>query len=298
MHDKANEQKAAQQDLKQDWAGYTDMSVGEILSRTRAYYGLTIEDVEKALRIRSSQLLALEEGAIEKLPGRVYAIGFVRAYAEFLGLDGDKMVHLFKAQLVGNKPRPELSMPAPASESKTPNPFILLGSFACLCLVIGLFMVMSGGSDTHQIPDVPATMKMEAVAFGPPTPTAIGLAEIEPAAGTQPPENRVTINVVDNAWVEIRNKEGKVILSRVLKQGDSYLVPNEQGLVMDTGNIGALEFTIDGAPIDKLGEIGDVRRSVSLDPEEMVAPPEAEATDEQTTDPLLDGSPLDSGSVE
>lgn len=136
-----HEQAQPSNQPNQDWTNFTDLPVGEILRRTRAYYNLQIEDVEGALRIRASQLLALEEGRIDQLPGRVYAIGFVRAYAEFLGLDGDKMVYLFKAQLIGNKAKPELSFPAPASESKLPNPFILLGSFAGLALVLGVFML-------------------------------------------------------------------------------------------------------------------------------------------------------------
>ncbi len=278
MHKHANEQPPPQQ----DWASYTDMSVGEILRRTRLYYGLRIEDVEAALRIRVSQLSALEEGDIEKLPGRVYAIGFLRAYAEFLGLDGDKMVHLFKAQMLGNKSRPELSFPASASESKLPNPFVLMASFAGFSLVIGIFMLMGGEQKTHEIPNVPSGLRMEVAAYGPPPSDAAALmAAIEPAAGTEEPENRIIINVIDSAWVEIRNKEGKAILSRILKEGDSYLVPNKPGMLMDTGNIGALEFTVDGTVIAKLGDPGDVRRGVSLDPDTLVPPiAEIEVTDQ------------------
>ena len=94
-----------------DLDSYTDLSVGEILRRTRLYYGQSLNDVEINLRIRASQLDLLEQNHIAHLPGRVYAIGFVRAYSEYLGLDGDKMVHLFKAQSVGKKWRPKLSFP-------------------------------------------------------------------------------------------------------------------------------------------------------------------------------------------
>ncbi len=256
---------------QQDWAQYTNMAVGDILRRTREYYGLRIEDVERALRIRSSQLAALEEGHVEKLPGRVYAIGFVRAYAEFLGLDGDKMVHLFKAQLVGHKPRPELNFPVPASESKVPNFYILGGAAAGLVLLTGVIVLMSGPKKSHEIPQMPAEVKQEMAVYGPPAPQ--NFASVEPAAGPAAlmtvPESRITIGVVDSAWVEIRNAEGKALISRILEKGDSYIVPNEQGMEMDTGNIGALEFTVDGKKIAKLGETGIIKRSVSLDPDKL-----------------------------
>lgn len=272
MQNKPSEQEHPQQ----DWAQYTNMAVGEILRRTREYYSLRIEDVEKALRIRASQLTALEEGHVEKLPGRVYAIGFVRAYAEFLGLDGDKMVHLFKAQLIGHKPRPELNFPVPASESKVPNFYILGASFAGLALITGIVILISGPRKSHEIPVLPPQIQKEMAVYGPLAPQS--LAVVEPSSGAiglvaAVPESRITIDIVDNAWVEIRDANGKALISRILKKGDSYIVPNATGMVMDTGNIGALEFTVDGARIAKLGETGDVKRGVSLDPEKLKPAP-------------------------
>lgn len=265
-----------QQNPQQDWAYQTDMPVGDILKRARLHYALQLEDVEAALRIRASQLAALEEGQPEKLPGRVYAIGFVRAYAEFLGLDGDKMVHLFKAQMVGNKPRPELNFPVPASESKMPNIVILLASLAGLTLITVMLMIAGGSDKTREIPAVPLELKRDAAVYGPPAPYEVPVA-IEPAAGlaevVTEPEHRIIINVTDSAWVEIRNAEGKAIVSRVLKKGDSYFVPNESGLVMDTGNIGGLAFIVDGVALAKLGRPGDVRRGVILDPATLNPPP-------------------------
>ena len=260
--------EAQKKSVEPDWSSYTNMPVGEILRKTRAYYGLSLNDVEKALRIRAIQLSALEDGRIEQLPGRVYAIGFVRAYSEFLGLDGDKMVHLFKSQLVGDRQRPEFSLPASASESKIPNVFVLLGSFAGLALMMGLYMISAGPKKQSSIPEVPVSLQVEMAKsellydF----PRLQDLANIEPASGVQEMESRVVLNVIDNAWVEIRNKDGKAIVSRILKAGDSYHVPNEDGLVMDTGNVGVLEILVDGKVIDPLGEPGDVRRNLSLDP--------------------------------
>ncbi len=286
-------QSGPQQPPQQDWAQYTDMPVGDVLRRTREYYGLTLADVESALRIRATQLGALEEGNPEKLPGRVYAIGFVRAYSEFLGLDGDKMVHLFKAQLGGNKPRPELNFPVPASESKLPNIYVLLASSAGLAVVVMLFLIFRDPAPRSAIPEVPAAMKSEAAKFGPPMPE--NPVKIEPAAGVDlplEPDHRVVINVTDSAWVEIRNEQGKAILSRVLKKGDSYFVPNEPGLVMDTGNIGALEFVVDGLTLAKLGEPGDVRRGVSLAPETLRPAPQNDLVPSESS-----GNPADSAGL-
>lgn len=281
----------------QDWEYYTDMPVGEILRRARMHYGQSLEDVAGVLRIRGSQLGALEEGRLELLPGRVYAIGFVRAYSEYLGLDGEKMVQLFKIQSVGSKQRPELHFPVPASESKLPNFFVLAGSLVGLIFMLAALMAIGGGDPAREtvapsVPPVPETFQVEApqptapaapLRFGPERPQAqMADSDAAPETGTQADSDstpadlnpyvmpdRLVINVRDSAWVEIRNSNGRAILSQVLRSGDQYIVPRESGLVLATGNIGGLEFVVDGDVLPPLGNRGDVRRGITLDPDNL-----------------------------
>ena len=58
--------------------------VGKILREQREAKGLTFEDVESSTSIRRSYIEAIENGKYDKLPGLVYARGFVRNYADFL----------------------------------------------------------------------------------------------------------------------------------------------------------------------------------------------------------------------
>ena len=53
------------------------------------------------LKIRKDHLEALEEDRLEALPGRTYAVGFVRSYADYLGLDAVHCVERFKAEIAG-----------------------------------------------------------------------------------------------------------------------------------------------------------------------------------------------------
>ena len=96
--------------------------VGEALRRTREYYGKTLEDVEKALRIRSCQIDAIERGDMNDLPGRVYAIGFVRSYAEYLDIDAGRVVHLFKSQYMDVQDNTALTFPVPCLLYTSPSP--------------------------------------------------------------------------------------------------------------------------------------------------------------------------------
>jgi cytoskeleton protein RodZ len=274
-------------DKKQESADldfHTDMPVGEILRRTRVHYGQSLQQIESILRIRASQLEALEQGDVAKLPGRVYAIGFVRSYSEYLGLDGDKMVHLFKEQSVGRKAKPDLSFPVPASESKVPNLAIIAGSLFGFVVLVGFVaFLMFPREEKNNIPAVPEKLTTSQLNEAPPlvtTENAAPQGEVDANASTaleaaEPPKpaNRIVIEVTEASWVQIVDAKGSAIVRQVLKAGDIYLVPDERGLVLETGNAGGLKIIVDGKPLPSLGASGQIRRKISLDPDRLLATP-------------------------
>ena len=73
--------------------------IGASLRTAREKRGLTAEDVHRSLRIRERYLRALEEERWELLPGDAYAKGFLRTYAEFLGLNGTLYIDELNARL-------------------------------------------------------------------------------------------------------------------------------------------------------------------------------------------------------
>ncbi|MCB9988949.1 MAG: DUF4115 domain-containing protein [Rhodospirillales bacterium] len=274
------QQNTDQTQQSQQWDYYNaDIPVGYILRRTREHYGQTLADVEAILRIRACQLEAIEEGRSEDLPGRVYAIGFVRAYAEYLGLPPDDIVHLFKIQVAGaGGHRPSLQMPVAASESKIPGRYILAASLTALVAIIAGLLMTAGNHEIQPaagIPPVPQTMKEKSADLSlmdnMPLEGAL-YAAIETAAGDpawlEPGtdvSSAMIIEATDKAWVEIRAKDDTVLLSRILEKGESFSVPVAEGLVLDTGNMGALSFTIGGRALPVEAADGEIRRGVELD---------------------------------
>ena len=255
-----------------DDGGFTDMPVGEILRRTRIHYDQSIEDIERALRIRAEQIEAIEEGDLARLPGKVYAIGFVRSYSEFLGLDGDKMVNLFKHQAAGQAVEPELHFPIPASDSHFPPWWVIL---ACVVGVIAILFMWFGEATQERkivedIPPVPKEMQVAETSSSSPAQqiqnNAEPVAEEEQVIEEKPVEG-IILNIRQNSWVEIRDKKGKAMLSRVLKAGDQYYVPDRPDLTISIGNAGGVEIEVDGQKLKKLGEKGQVLRRLSLDAE-------------------------------
>src|SRR6185437_4794731 len=103
-------------------------SVGQDLRAARLRRGDDLATVSKALKIRKDHLEALEEDRLEALPGRTYAVGFVRTYADYLGLDAVQSVERYKAEIAG---RTEEREPPPyadeAEERHLPYGWLFLG---------------------------------------------------------------------------------------------------------------------------------------------------------------------------
>jgi len=66
--------------------------IGEMLRSRRKEVNMSLKDVENATSIRTGYLQAIEDGQMEKLISPIYAQGFVKQYAIFLGLDGERLV--------------------------------------------------------------------------------------------------------------------------------------------------------------------------------------------------------------
>ena len=97
-------------------------SVGADLRAARLRLSEDIRTIAQALCIRRDLLEALEEGRFDALPARAYAIGFVRSYAEYLGLDSRHVVERYKAELDrAEADAAELHFPEATEERRLPK---------------------------------------------------------------------------------------------------------------------------------------------------------------------------------
>ncbi len=69
--------------------------MGEKLRKLREEMNLTLKEVENATSIRSVYLQAIEEGKVDHFISNVYALGFIRQYAGFLGIEQDRLMKEF-----------------------------------------------------------------------------------------------------------------------------------------------------------------------------------------------------------
>ena len=408
--------------------------IGYSLREARERSGQGLQDASSNLRIRLEYLRAIENGDFKALPGMTYAIGYVRTYAQYLGLDVEQAIALFKTEASElNGPR-QLVFPSPAPEGKVPGGALMfVAAFLAIFAYAGWYYVTDSGRAaagyTLAVPealqawldekptggaksdgfssiavaasqgnsvdvssDEPAPDRIPGVVIGGQAPTTepshqaatatpiiaasaipaqatpdlaettsdpkpsidptidppvrsdtpipsdtpvasdtsttspapsagttlqvaavttVGEAEMASpapvqeqaptarptvaeasipqaptmtlaAASTAPgsilsaavraglaDQARVVIQASAASWVQVRAPDSTTLMTKVMRAGDIYEVPDRDGLRLFTGNAGALTIMVDGKEIPKLGGAGQIARNVDLQPETL-----------------------------
>ncbi|NKB49677.1 MAG: DUF4115 domain-containing protein [Alphaproteobacteria bacterium] len=394
--------------------------VGAFLREARQTTGRSVAEVATSLRIRTKFVQSIEDGRYEDLPGQTYAVGFVRSYADYLGLDTEALITQFKTESRNAESHPDLAFPVPTTVGWFPT-----GKIVAICALLAVavfagwfFLQNEGAVDVAAVPAPPgfkpavasvekpanvsvaaapaapqvtavasaATAQPEAtepagqspetpavtaevgeqpvqapgpaadpqitepmateaapepvteaaapvvvaavsapaipdpapagevseppapvetqpepvtVAEAPPPPPAPPVAA--PVVAADPPvatttatqiaalpsipeesstaivsgegrtygvinqEARVIIGAEADSWVQVLDEQQNVLLTRMLRAGDRYLVPDRRDLVMLTGNAGGLVISVDGDPVPKIGSDGAILHNVRLD---------------------------------
>ncbi len=177
--------------------------VGHSLKVVRERRSLALTDVSARLRIRRPYLEAIEEGRFSELPGAVYVSGFLRQYAEFLGLDPEQVLKSYQAESDGTiHRRPVLNFPMPRPEERTPRLWLVVGALVLAGIVYALWYrhqeAMRMGQDLIQaVPSrladlVPSPQPIAPAAPPivlppPPSPSTAQTAQPPVAPAAQPP---------------------------------------------------------------------------------------------------------------
>jgi hypothetical protein len=183
--------------------------IGSSLREARVRKGMEIADVERATRIRGKYLRALESEAFDVLPSQAYTKGFLRAYADFLDLDGRLFVDEYTSRFwIDEEQRSSRSRRIRVREKhhrhaeRTMVLLTVVGIGVVSALVIAAWNYGSGGSQSTKIPNLPS-------------------ASAQPAVKNQAV---FTVRAVDGAsLLEVRKgwATGKVLFHGTLERGES-----------------------------------------------------------------------------
>ena len=120
--------------------------LGETLRKARLEKNITFEDAERVTRIPRRYLEALELENFGILPAPVYARGFLRSYASYLGLEPKDLLPFFP---VGHVEEPVLESLPEVTEPRTWNPSSLIAIGVVGALIVLVIALYSLGSDSN-----------------------------------------------------------------------------------------------------------------------------------------------------
>ena len=284
--------------------------VGAELQAARERLGWNLDDIAAGLRIRLPYLQAIEEGRIADLPGNAYAVGFVRTYATALGLDPEEVARRFRAEAKDVNRKTELSFPAPVPQRGVPAmAVVLLGILIAGGAYVGWYrysgsaepmreqtasapperlaaMVPAVQTQSPQVASILPSVKPPVAGGAPPAPVAappppvpvpvpvpVAIAPPAPAPVAPPVATHLVLHAKAGGWVQVREKQGQVLLNRVLHTGETWPVPMKPNLILTTSNAGGMELLVDGTPAPALGAAGGFVKDVALDADTLKAGP-------------------------
>ena len=283
---------------------FAPVGVGGELRMARDRHGWSLADVAATLRIRLPYLEAIEAGRLSELPGNAYAVGFVRTYATALGLDPAEICRRFKAEEQNVTRKTELAFPAPVPERGVPVGAVLLLGVLLTAGSYAVWYRYSGdtAAPVEMVPNVPERLALLAEPARPPSNPSPQVASILPPGGTAAipgpiaaspampvpvpaagaatsaaalaaitpspaavDASRVVLRFKADSYVQVKEKQGGVLLNRVMRAGETWPMPRGQTLLLTTGNAGGTELVVDGVASPSLGAAGLVRRDVVID---------------------------------
>ena len=83
-------------------------------------------------------------------------------------------------------------------------------------------------------------------------------SEMSATANERDPSTELILKATGNSWVEIEDVDGNIFMTRLMRPGETYVVPNINGLTFNTGNAGALSLSQGDKIVPRLGEIGEI----------------------------------------
>jgi cytoskeleton protein RodZ len=277
------------------------LRVGEVLKRERERRGYDLQQIADYLCIRRGLLLAIENSRYEEFPADAYVIGFLRSYADLIGLDGQEAISYYRQEMAGRRRKPDLILPTPISEGRAPTAVIIgAAAFASLLIYILWYAFSTGDRTTVTTPPaLPAAIDAPAATAPSPQATATPAAEtLLPAAppgvalSSSPPAQKISspavapdaaaaaspphieIRAEQSSWVLVSNNKGQTVYDRVMKPGETYQVPDEQGLTLTTGNGAGIVLTLDGADLPRLSSTtSHIVRNIPLEAKSLKSLP-------------------------
>lgn len=248
-------------------------SFGDWLRRQREMREISLRDIAERTKISLRYLEAMEADRFDLLPAPIFAKGFLREYARYVGLSPDDVVNHYLSvhhpeELAGD-PKEDTkvrSKPKPLDPGQPPVrrnwSYGLVLALAGLILLVLVAIAAWFADKRHEEPASSNGQAPPPIA-APPAP----VAAVQPASAPAPePSAPLEVSLAFNkdCWVEAVI-DGKNRFSELRVQGEALQLEASKSIVLTLGNAGAVDVQVNGYPLELGKKEGDVVRDLLID---------------------------------
>lgn len=255
---------------------------GRRLSEARQAQNLAAADVARQLKLSVSQVEALEEGRYHQLPGPIFVRGFIRNYARLVKLDPEALLSAAGSSLPQQAARPETppshDIPFPNAQApRWPKYAVAAGVIFGALAVYEFAWNEPEGAPARAVAVTPVAVPpkpkleglppaqptgepfvsppatkaaTEAVTIPQPLAPVTAAAEPDPQSPPRRGEKRVRLDFNQESWVEIRDRNERVIFSQLNRPGTTQEVSGLPPLSVVVGNAHGVKMTYGDQPVD------------------------------------------------
>lgn len=248
--------------------------LGERLRMARESQGISLSQAAVETRILQRYLVAIEDGDYQHLPGDVYARGFIRNYALYLGIPAEELIELYRRERGTTDP----IRVVPATSSPRIRGLVIPNFFGVFFVVLALvgisYLVLSATNRIGDNAQPQAAFRPTAAPTPGPLPTSapdatslpqlaegptadVPDATLGPAGAAEPPSPttqqeapivyEVRVDQGDNpgSWLNIM-ADGRSVVQRVLKPGEVWRGTAQRRLYVKAGNASVVSLVVNG----------------------------------------------------
>ena len=222
-----------------------------------------LEEVAKTLNISRSLLEDIESGNFKKIKENAYELGHLRTYISWLKINPQPIMDLLKNTNNSNRTKSNFFEVPFLNINKN----YVIGISLTLLILLFFSWYKFYLVDTN-INNIANNNSIEYEDESNQNTILINNNALENNEKNN--SDLVAIKAITSSWIQIERLDGSIYTSKILKKDEQIELLNKKNLLLVTDNAGGLVISINGLELEKLGNIGDTQRNISLNPKDLI----------------------------
>ncbi len=240
-------------------------TIGENLKRERELRDISVEEIAEFTKILPRFIRSLEENKFDDLPAGVFTRGFIRAYSQFIGVNGDDMVNIYLQQ-IQKQDSILIEETEEEPESGMTSHILLFAAISIvLVAVVSVVLYLSRGEEKESSPFKTITNSDNVLPEkGSEQGVTVPVPEFFDGSVTEKTEPfEMKVVIIEESWVQV-SADGQNRLEGVLQAGEERSFTAGSLFRISSGNAGGIKIFINEAEMPALGDSGEVVRDIEF----------------------------------